>query len=312
MTLEELNLFLTLAKTLHFQRASMQSNISPSAFSRAIQRIENEVGCSLFERTNRTVRLTPEGKRFHDYAEQIQGLWREGKQALKSDKAIISGELSIYCSVTAAFGILPDVLNGFRKNYPGVHIKLHTGDAESALEQIQSGNADIAIAAVPDTLPDPIHFMFITEIPLIWIKSATQPEASNQKASTPQASKNDINWESTPLILPKQGIARRRFDKWCRQMKLHPNIYAQVTGNEAIIAMVHLGCGIGLIPEMVLENSPSNFNIIKIETSQHLKPYTVGICINEKKLTNPVILAFKETAQMFYSPLKNIYNPNGY
>lgn len=287
MHIEELELFLSLARTRHFQKTSAQSNISPSALSRAIQRLEGHVGEKLFERNNRNVSLTPAGLVFRTYAEQILKTWKEGKQALSLDQGIVSGEITIYCSVTAAYGILPDILDGFRNKFPEVHIKLATGDAESALEQLQKGDTDIAIAAIPENLPEHMLSMEVAKTPLVWIRSK----------------KNDYHtgpdWNDTPLILPKQGIARKRFDRWRKEMGIKPRIYAQVTGNEAIIAMVHLGCGIGLVPEMVLEKSPFMHTIDIMEILPPLEPYFIGICANKKSLGNVVTKAFWDTARNY-------------
>lgn len=289
MNIYEIELFLTLCKTLHFQKASSLCNISPSAFSRAINRIEEEAGHQLFKRNNRAVRLTSSGILFKDYAEKILKLWKDGKSALSLEKNQISGELSIYCSVTAAYGILPDILEGFRHKFPEVQIKLRTGDAESALTQLQNGETDIAIAAIPSPVPAFIEHTQVTTTPLVWIRS---------KKNTP-IKENAIDWQTLPLILPKQGIARKSFDQWSRHMKIKPTIYAEVTGNEAIIAMVHLGCGIGLVPEMVLEKSPVADRISIIKSTPSLEPFSIGICVDKKNLSNRITRAFWQTANEF-------------
>ena len=54
------------------------------------------------------------------------------------------------------------------------------------------------------------------------------------------------------MIISAEGLARERFDQWCRQQNLQPNIYAEVKGNEAIDSMVSLGFGVGLVPKIVL------------------------------------------------------------
>ena len=63
MTTHELEIFITLADQLHFGRASQTCNLSPSALTRAIQRLEEEVGQPLFIRDNRKVMLTAAGER---------------------------------------------------------------------------------------------------------------------------------------------------------------------------------------------------------------------------------------------------------
>lgn len=289
MNIREIEAFLVLCETLHFHKTGAQCNISPSALSRMIQRIEDETGERLFERSNRDVTLTPPGAVFQKYAKQIHDLWKQSKQALSFEKGIVSGELNIYCSVTAAFGILPEVLDEFRKNYPSVHIKLRTGDAESALDQLQERDTDIAIAAIPEDFPDHMDFLHVAKTPLVWITSVKNPPIVA----------HDINWQSIPLILPKRGIARRRFDRWIQDLNVQPSIYAETIGNEATIAMVHLGCGIGLVPEMVLDKSPVTGHLFVLKVSPPLKPYTIGICAKKRNLENPVIKAFWDVAGKF-------------
>ncbi|MBU4317342.1 MAG: HTH-type transcriptional activator IlvY [Proteobacteria bacterium] len=289
MNIHEIETFLTLCRTLHFQKASTQCNLSPSALSRAIQRLEDETGEQLFERSNRAVRLTASGRVFQEYAQQIIDLWKQGKQALSYEKGLVSGDLNIYCSVTAAFGILPDILDHFKKEFPAVQIKIRTGDAESALGQLQEKDTDIAIAAIPEVFPDHMDYLYVTQTPLVWIKSDKIPAMAG----------DPIDWENTPLILPKRGIARRCFERWAQTMAIKPRIYAEISGNEAIIAMVHLGCGIGLVPEMVLDKSPVTSSISVINVQPPLKPYTIGICVKKKQLEKPVTRAFWSVAKRF-------------
>ena len=289
MNIQEIDIFLTLCQTLHFQKAAAICNISPSALSRTIQRIEDEIGEPLFERSNRAVKLTPYGMVFQNYAKQIHDIWKQSKQALSFEKGIVSGDLNIYCSVTAAFGILPEILEAFRKQYPAVNIKLRTGDAESALGQLNEKDTDVAIAAIGETFPDHMDYLSVAKTPLVWIRSDKSVDFDPEHP----------DWENTPLILPKRGIARTRFDKWIRKMNIRPNIYAEISGNEAIIAMVHLGCGIGLVPELVLDKSPVSGHVSIMDVTPPLKPYTIGICLKKKNLENPMIRAFWDVAGLF-------------
>lgn len=289
MNIYEIDLFLALCKTLHFQKASSLCNISPSAFSRAINRLEEEAGSRLFERNNRSVSLTQSGVIFKGYAEKIIRLWKESRTALSAARGELAGELSIYCSVTAAYGILPDILERFRDYYPAINIRLRTGDAESALRLLRQGETDVAIAALPRNIPAYIDYIPVTETPLVWIQSAKTRFVAN----------GDIDWPGTPLILPKQGIARKNFEQWSRKEEFKPLIYAEVTGNEAIIAMTHLGFGIGLVPEMVLEKSPVADMIERIPLKTSLATYSIAVCINRKKPENKVVSTFMQTAQEY-------------
>jgi len=87
--------FINLAETLHFGRASEASNISPSALSRGIARIEQEVGATLFERNNRSVSLTHAGRLFLEYARESLGEWDTLRNRLMEEAAQLQGEVSV-------------------------------------------------------------------------------------------------------------------------------------------------------------------------------------------------------------------------
>jgi len=96
------------------------------------------------------------------------------------------------------------------------------------------------------------------------------------------------------LILPRHGLARKWINAHFRDEKIKPEIYADIAGNEAIIAMVGLGCGIGLVPKLVLMESSHHKEVIILETELELPPYKVGFCIRENKLKSRIVQAFWE------------------
>ena len=94
------------------------------------------------------------------------------------------------------------------------------------------------------------------------------------------------------MIVPESGLARQRVDRWFRDLGVKPLIYAQVAGNEAIVSMVSLGFGVGVVPQIVLDNSPLASQVAVLRVSPALAPYEVGLFTLEKKLRSPLIAAF--------------------
>lgn len=299
MDIRELKLFLHLAETLHFGRTSHACNITPSGLTRAIQRLETELERPLFIRDNRSVALTPAGKIFRTYAEDTIQRFNELQRIFAGD-TVLRGELSIYCSVTAMLCILPNILGTFRKTHPEVHINLQTGDAAMALAKLHSGEADVTIAALPNRQPPHLEAIKIVETPLLFIAAARFPETVRLSDD------GEIDWPRTPLIIAERGLSRTRALKWFTENKIQPRIYAQVAGNEAIITMVSLGCGIGIVPGLVLEKSPLQDQIIVLDQPPRLKPFSVGICTNSKNRANPIVQAFWEEARQSTDPTHSI------
>ncbi len=289
MDIRAIKIFNHLAHSLHFGRTSRACNLSPSALTRTIQRIEEEVGKPLFQRDNRRVRLTSAGIAFKRYAEETEQRWQLLLQEL-GDDTDLHGEISLYCSVTAATSILPRILGAFRQNHPGVQIKLQTGDAAEALDRLNDRDAQVTIAALPEQLPDSVIFIELARTPLLLIapKDGVLPVFDKQK---------EIDWPRTPVIMPEQGLSRIRIDRWLKEKNIQPNIYAEVAGNEALLAMVGLGCGVGVVPELVLEKSPLRDRVQVSPITPELVPFIIGACTLTRHLAHPVIQAFWATVQ---------------
>ncbi len=289
MDILQLEHFLSIAETLHFGRSSRKCNLSPSAFTRSIKRLEDELGYPLLERSNRYVALTPAGVLFRQYAIEILDKLTDFRSSAAVNEKNPRGEISIFCTVTASYSILRPIIKRFRLKYPDIHIKLQTGDAANTLQKVLDNEVDISIAMMPDRLPENINFYPVTVTPLVFI-------APDFDTKFLRRAEQDIDFERHPLILPERGVARDRIDSWLAIRGIKPDIYAQVSGNEAILAMVSLGCGIGLVPGLVVDKSPLRDTIRVLDFRPQLEPYHVGLCIQKKKESNPFVRAFRSVA----------------
>ncbi|SFN33499.1 HTH-type transcriptional activator IlvY [Xenorhabdus japonica] len=291
MDLRDLKLFLHLAESCHFGRSAKAMHVSPSTLSRQIQRLEELLGHPLFLRDNRTVKLTSAGEQLKQFAQQTLLQYKQLQHSLNHQSPSLTGELRLFCSVTAAYSHLPQVLDKFRAEHPLVEIKLTTGDAADAVDKVQSDAADLGIAGKPEKLPDNVRFTKIGEVPLVLIAP------SLPCAVRTLATQKSPDWNSIPFILPEHGPSRKLIELWFRRNKiLHPVIYATVSGHEAIVSMVALGCGIALIPAVVVENSPEPVRnrISLLENISLVEPFELGVCALSKRLNEPLVKAFWE------------------
>lgn len=284
----ELKNFLVLADLLHFGRASQACHLSPSALTRSIQRIEDSLGQTLFLRDNRSVSLTPAGETLRNYAASALRDWETLRELLNDDHTV-SGPLSIYASVTAVYSLLPDLLEAYRETYPDVQLELRTGSAEASIQQVINGEIDISVAALPDRQHPRLDFMPLTETNLVFV--------AQKKLKDLPLRKGVLDLSNAPLVLPRTGLSRRRLDLWLKKQRIQPSISAEVSGNEGILAMVRMGCGIGIVPELVLERSPFRNDVRKIHNAPQLKPYVVGLCTTTKNLARPSIDALWQLAK---------------
>jgi LysR family transcriptional regulator, positive regulator for ilvC len=286
MDSRDLKAFLLLSETLHFGQAAQLASVSPSALSRTIQRLEAELDCRLFDRNNREVRLTQQGRVLQAQARELLERMQALRGQVRADSRALQGSVSLYCSVTASYSLLAGLLPEFRARHPGVEINLHTGDEASALGRVVQGREDMAIAARPDQLPANIGFLELATTPLVFIAPASS--RFEQLAGAAPAA----DWAALPMILPETGQARERVDRWFAEKGLVPRVYAQVSGNEAIVSMVALGCGVGVVPQLVLKSNPFGDSVRLLELTPELHPFRIGLCCRKPMLANQLVAAF--------------------
>jgi LysR family transcriptional regulator, positive regulator for ilvC len=287
--LDVLRQFLHLSRTLHFGQASRQCHISPSALSRSIQRLEEQLGARLLLRDNRKVELTPAGVQLQRYASETLASFDRLREQLARKREHLSGTLSLFCSVTAAHSFLPTLLSRFREAYPDVTLRLETGYAVSALQMLQDDAVDVTVAALPERVPSSLLSRAITATPLLFVAPRAECEVSRMIERDP------IDWVEVPLVLPESGVARRSVDSWFRREGITPRVYGEVSGNEAALSLISLGCGVGIVPRLVMDKSPLRVEVRSLDVRPRLPDFQIGVCTKRKNLASPVVLAFWES-----------------
>jgi LysR family transcriptional regulator, positive regulator for ilvC len=280
MDIRSLELFQHLATSLHFAKTSDALFVSPSTLSRAIQRLEEECGTALFIRDNRSVKMTAAGTKLLVFSQLMLSEWKKVKWQLQQDHLQLQGELRVYCSVTASFSHLPKLLDTFRHKYPRVEIKLSTGDPALSVARVLQQDVDAAIAIHTPDFPPELMFLPLDDIPLVLIAPK----------ETHLTHLNQVDWRQHSVVLPESGPSKRIVHHWFAEQGIRPRVYATVAGNEAIVSMVALGCGLGIVPQVVLDNSIVANKVNRI-VIQNIEPYKLGLCCLHKRANEPAIQA---------------------
>jgi LysR family positive regulator for ilvC len=285
---EPLHQFVEVARTLHFGRAARACHVSPSTLSRSVQRLEAQLGEPLFEREHHKVTLTPAGEQFRRHALAVLDEWHRYDEERAASRGELNGTVHMYCTVTAAQSIVPDLLGRMRRTHAGIRIEIETGYSSDAIEQLRGGEIDASIAALPHRIPVGIASRELTTTPVVFV--APRVDGPVRDLCT----RRRTDWSSVPLVLPAHGLARDYADEWLDRRNVMPNVYAEIEGHEAILALVALGCGVGVVPKLVLEKSALRDRIDELQVKPALRPFHIALCVRERSLSNPIIRALWE------------------
>ena len=117
--------------------------------TRVIKLLESELGCQLFSRTNRGVRLTPEGERLYAHVEPAMAHLEAAQRELTMERELQSGTLSIGASEVALRCLLLPVLRRFHEMYPNIQVRLSNHSTPQAVQALQEGLVDLAVVTTP-------------------------------------------------------------------------------------------------------------------------------------------------------------------
>lgn len=286
MEILDLQYFEQLSQTMHFARTARILGMSASALTRRVKGMEEELDQQLLVRDHREVRLTQAGERFRAYCRQQLEQWEELKNDLREGESDPTGDLRIACTVTACHTVLPELLALFRTRYPRITLHLITQDAGRSLSQLEAGEVDLAV--IP-TDRDPSSTLSRVELGKTDLTFIASPQYLKE---------NGVGeCEELALVAPLLGLERSRLDSWMLARRRPPRIVAEVRGNEGIIAMVSLGGGIGLVPRLVLENSPLRSRVVEVLGLEPPPGYGVSLCARTPSLGRRAVNLFFQQAR---------------
>jgi LysR family positive regulator for ilvC len=246
--------------------------------------MEQELGSRLFVRNNRSVSLTHAGEQLLEFCRMILPHWQQLKSELIRENSFLRGELRLFCSVTASQSHLPPLLNHFRQQFPKVELHLITGDPAEAISKVQNKEVDLAIAIHTPNFPIELHFSYLDQVNLVLIAAK---QSGIQRLS-------QVDWRKHAMVMPISGPSKRIVHHWFSEAGIRPRIYGSVAGNEAIVSMVALQCGLGIVPEIVLDHSVLNNQVNRIALPG-IERYRVGLCCMQDRLSEPLLSALFST-----------------
>jgi DNA-binding transcriptional LysR family regulator len=145
MTLRQIEVFQAIARERSFTRAAERIHLSQPTMSEHVRELEEELGTPLFDRRARSTTLTEAGRVFERYASRITSMVADARQAIVELAGLTRGALTVGASTTPGIYLLPQVLATFRGRYPGIEVRLETGNSKRIEERIRAHELDLGV-----------------------------------------------------------------------------------------------------------------------------------------------------------------------
>ena len=169
MNLKFLETFVLAARLSSFSGAADKLHTTQAAVSNRIATLERDLGVRLFDRDARAIRLTPEGRRALDLAEEIVKLSAGFREAI-SNPAALRGTVRIGAADTIAYSWLPELIRRMHRRYPSVTLDVDIDTSVNLSRQIEEGRIDLGIIMGPVNAPN-VHSIEVCTFTSCWVAS---------------------------------------------------------------------------------------------------------------------------------------------
>ncbi|WP_341892733.1 LysR family transcriptional regulator [Variovorax sp. YR752] len=235
--------FLALAETLHFGRAAQSLHMTQPPLTQAIQQLERRLGVLLFERTRRSVALTPAGAALVEPARQLLQLAAALPGRARDAAQGEVGRIRLGFVSTIAFGPLPLWLRAFREAQPGITIELReaTGDVQLEAFAAHELDAGFVLHAPGIALPPSLQRLSLGVEPLV----LALPESAPKRLAAAALLRE-------PLVIFPRAIAPSLYDAVLAFYHRHgvtPVIAQEAIQMQTIVNLVSAGLGLALVPQ---------------------------------------------------------------
>ena len=179
MQLRQLEYFIAVSEHLNFTKAAKQFYISQTAVTLQIKALEEELGVTLFQRTNRKVALTPAGKTFLDDARAIIRRAKDAAERAKKADTGLTGHLNFGYIKGYEKNFLPDVLSEFHTTYPNISLSLYRDNVAELYDGIFGQDFDLIFNILYsfDDMEDmrEMEYVLLKEYPLLAVMPVSHP-----------------------------------------------------------------------------------------------------------------------------------------
>lgn len=280
-----LHQFVAVARTQHMTRAAERIGVPQPTLSRAMARLEADLGVALFARAGRALRLTAAGRTLLRRAEAALAELTAAADELAGDADPTSGRVTLGFLSTLGTEAVPRLLRGFRDVGPGVRVELIQGGHEMLLDRVREGVADLALTS---PLPDEpgLAAVALAEEEL----RLAVPAGHRLDRAGPDRAVDLVEAADEPFVgfAPGYGL-RGTIQTWCREAGFRPRLAFEGGDAATLRGLVGAGLGVALLPL-----APDVPRVVQVPVRVPRTVRTLGMVHPREDRPTPPVRALRE------------------
>jgi len=286
MDLDQLHTFLEIVRLKSFSKAAQTCFRTQPAISAQVRQLEQELNTALFERLGTKIALTPAGRIFAEYAEQILEFRRQAQNAINELERVPRGELIIAANEATCIYVLPRVFYEYKKQFPNVQILVDRSYGARVVDAVVESQADFGITPLP-----------VKERRLEAVKIHSDEINVVVPIGHPLVAKGRVTPQDLidhPLLLPKAGTMRGRLNAWLEPVEDAITISMELDSTEMIKRFAMAGLGAGFVAGSFCREEVSAGKMAAIPLGPDPMERQIGLIYRKDKALSKAALGFIE------------------
>ncbi len=281
--LKQLRAFCYAAQNQSISKAAERLFLSQPSVSLQVRALERELEITLFERKGPRISLTPDGQVLYELAlPLVDGIDHLSDAFAERRGDLGSGELNIAAGESTILYILPELMAGFARQYPGIRLRLHNVTGRDGLAQLRADEVDFAVGSMLE-VPDDINYRPIYTYDTVLITAPDHP-----LAKIPEPTLADISPHG--LILPPRHLSTWGVvDVVFRQHHLDYTVTLEAGGWEVIKKYVKRGLGVSIVSAICLTDEEQ---LTVLPLGKYFPSRSYGVVLRRGKFLSPAAKRF--------------------
>jgi DNA-binding transcriptional LysR family regulator len=239
--LRQLEILRAVAQTGSFTSAGERLHLSQSAVSRQILLLEEELKEQLFLRLGRRIQITPAGTTLLGLSERMFEDLERTRASILDKQQTVTGTVRLVGGMTVCLYVFPPLLKAFRKEHPGVDVKLTPGATPRLIRQLRTGGADLGLLTLP------VDDENLVSVPVMREELLLVTAPGHHLARRRQVAPRDLMGQ--PFVLFEAGSnSRKTIEAFFMREQIAPNVVTETENVEIIKELVTVGMGIAILP----------------------------------------------------------------
>jgi DNA-binding transcriptional LysR family regulator len=287
MNIETLRIFCDVVEQQSFSRGAAANEVSQSAATQSVHRMERHFGIQLVDRTKRPFVLTPEGEVCYEGFRQLLELYDSVEVRVRSLRQEITGLVRVAAIYSVGLHDLSRCMQDFMRAFPKAKVRLEYLRPNKVYEAVLNGSVDLGIVSYPTASLE------LSTKPLRSERMVLVCPPDHALAGRKAVTAEHLRGE-TFVGFDRDLIIRKEIDRYLRQRSVDIHVVMEFDNIETIKQAVEIGAGISILPEPTVRHETKNGSLAAVRLISPELRRPVGIIHRQRKVFTPTAAKFVE------------------